>query len=315
MYRIIIFIYFISLANLINAQKVEVRIHEDAVYFVENKDSILAYQIAEKSLNGAFKRTNYIHPIYGLDGQKLTEDFPADHPHHRGVFWAWRQLYIGDKRLGNSWEIKDFYWEISSVKELKVLGNAKIIQSKVLWKTNKWLDSDGKKKPVVKEITTIKVYPRENDYRQIDIQISLLALEKNMRIGGSENDKGYGGFSCRVLFPEDIHFTGSKGTIEPNKFPVKSIGWMDFSWGYGKIGPQAGLSILCHPDNPGAQDYWILRAKGSMQNAVYPFPGATSVPLSNKQPTILRYRLLVHQGNSETIDINKVYADYIKTNI
>ena len=33
-------------------------------------------------------RSTYVHPLYGLDGEVLTDDFPKDHYHHRGLFWA-----------------------------------------------------------------------------------------------------------------------------------------------------------------------------------------------------------------------------------
>src|SRR5688572_15782855 len=29
-------------------------------------------------------RAAYIHPLYGLDGELLTDDFPKDHTYHRG---------------------------------------------------------------------------------------------------------------------------------------------------------------------------------------------------------------------------------------
>lgn len=312
MFRLFIFICFGSLVNRLNAQKVAVIVQDEAAYFIEGKDSILNYQAAEKSLGGTYRRSNYIHPLYTLDGQILTEDFPPDHPHHRGIFWAWHQLYIGDKRLGDAWDIKDFRWEVKSVKALKKQGDAKAIQAEVLWKTTQWVDADGNEKPVVKEITTIKVYPAENHYRQIDIEISIRALEPNMRIGGSENEKGYGGFSPRIRLVDDMKFTSTEGIVQPKSLPVKARGWMDISGSYGKGGALAGLSILCHPDNPGFPNPWILRSKGSMQNAVFPYPGAIAVPLSESQPTVLRYRLLVHEGDNEALDIAAIHADYGK---
>jgi hypothetical protein len=303
---------FMSLSNIISAQKINVKIQANAAYFVEGKDSILNYQIADKSLNGTYSRSNYIHPLYTLDGQILTEDFPSDHLHHRGVFWAWHQLYVGDKQIGDAWEIKDFRWEVKSVRELKGQGDAKAIQAEVFWKTTQWIDDEGNEKAVVKEITTIKVYPAENRYRQIDITISILALEENMRIGGSEDEKGYGGFSPRIRLTEDVHFTSTAGEVKPDNLPVEANGWMDISGSYGKRGELAGLSILCHPNNPGYPNPWILRSKRSMQNAVYPFPGASAVPFSENQPTILRYRLLVHEGDSKALDIPAIHADYSK---
>jgi hypothetical protein len=302
---------FISIVQHVIAQKINLKINSDVAYFTEGKDSILSYQIVAKSFNGTYKRSNYIHPLYTLDGQILTEDFPLDHLHHRGVFWAWHQLYIGNKRLGNAWEIKDFSWEIKSVVEIKNLIEARAIKAQILWKSNQWLDDNGNEKAVVKEIIKIKVYKKNTDYRKIDISISMIALEPNVRIGGSKNEKGYGGFSTRIRLTKDIRFSSSEGIVEPNKLPVKANGWMDISGSFGKNGTQAGLSILCHPSNPEPSNYWILRSKKSMQNAVYPFPGATTVSLSLKEPTILRYCLIIH-NNSKSLDIKALYNDYCK---
>ena len=33
----------------------------------------------------------------------MTEEFPPDHPYHRGIFWAWHQLYVGNQSLGDGW--------------------------------------------------------------------------------------------------------------------------------------------------------------------------------------------------------------------
>ena len=34
-------------------------------------------------------RACYVHPVWDLDGEILTDDFPKDHYHHRGLFWGW----------------------------------------------------------------------------------------------------------------------------------------------------------------------------------------------------------------------------------
>src|SRR5690606_8161122 len=49
--------------------------------------------------NDRYWRSSYIHPLYGLDGNILTEDFPADHLHHRGVFWTWPETRVGDRKM------------------------------------------------------------------------------------------------------------------------------------------------------------------------------------------------------------------------
>ena len=37
-------------------------------------------------------RSDYIHPLFGLEGETLTKDWSTDHPHHRGIYWAWPEV-------------------------------------------------------------------------------------------------------------------------------------------------------------------------------------------------------------------------------
>ena len=39
-------------------------------------------------------RSSYFHPIRGLDGESLTQDYPADHHHHRGLYHAWPGIFL-----------------------------------------------------------------------------------------------------------------------------------------------------------------------------------------------------------------------------
>tara|TARA_B110000037_G_scaffold215854_1_gene273902 strand:+ start:309 stop:1247 length:939 start_codon:yes stop_codon:yes gene_type:complete len=309
--------YFISLflilfsVSITFSQNVSLEFQDSGVLFKEGEDRVLFYQTADKELNGKHKRSNYIHPLYTLDGEILTEDFPADHPHHRGIFWAWHQLYVGDKRIGDGWEIKDFRWQVLSVEELKKKAKERSIKANVIWKSPLWLDDSGNEKPLVSEYTTITVNSTTENYRQIDIEISLIALEPNIRIGGSEDEKGYGGFSPRIRLTDDIIFTSSTGPVKPQLLPISAGGWMDIAGSLGRDDSMAGITILSHPKNPGYPNPWILRSKNSMQNSVYPYPGAKAVILSDVEPTILRYRLLVHNGLKAS-EISSLYSQFGK---
>lgn len=303
--------FFIFSLPLLSPAQVDLSISSNGILFSENSDTILFYHTAEKSLNGAYARSNYIHPLYTLDGEVLTEDFPEDHLHHRGIFWAWHQLYVGDQRIGDSWQIKDFSWEVQDVKELPLKNQAKSIQTEVIWKSPLWTDDTGNEKPLVSETTTITVHPAKTNYRLVDITISMIALEPAMRLGGSEDAKGYGGFSPRIRLTQDITFTGPEGQVEAQNLPVSADGWIDISGSLGKGGSPAGITIMAHPANSGYPNPWILRAKNSMQNAVFPHPGAQAIPLSDTEPTVLKYRLVIHNGLEPEL-IGKLHKDYKK---
>ena len=50
-----------------------------------------------------YVRSGYIHPLYGPDGEVLTDDSPADHLHHHGLFWTWPIIRTRGVKTG-TWE-------------------------------------------------------------------------------------------------------------------------------------------------------------------------------------------------------------------
>ena len=274
----------------------------------EGQEKVMTYQRKHKSLNGKYTRANYIHPLYGLDGEVLTEDFPSDHPHHRGVFWAWHQVWLGDTKLGDPWAAIDTFWDVYDAKILTLGSEARALQVHVHWKSPLHTDSGGRQVPFIRETTTITVHCAKDDMRKIDFQIELLALEDNMRLGGSEDAKGYGGFTARIPLPEGLAFTGTDGPVEPTTLSVEAGPWLDFSGNLWKAGKTSGLAILCHSSSPGYPQRWILRRQGSAQNPVY--PGRDPVPLSREKPLVLRYRIIIHNGDVNNIDLDRLQAEY-----
>src|SRR4051794_2815226 len=89
---------------------------DDGVWLQEGNTKVLFYQRQPKSKDGKYARANYVHPLLNLDGATLTEDFPKDHPHQRGIFWAWHQVTIAGKAVGDPWALKDCGWDISAAK-------------------------------------------------------------------------------------------------------------------------------------------------------------------------------------------------------
>ncbi|ASV29263.1 DUF6807 family protein [Maribacter cobaltidurans] len=307
----IVFCFFLFFFGNGFAQ-LEVNILDDKALFMEGRDSVLVFQTEPKSLNGSFERANYIHPLYSLDGVAITEDFPKDHLHHRGIFWAWHQLYLNDTEYGDGWEIRDFEWEVVSTSEIKENSMALTLKSEVIWKSATAINDTDETRPLVKETNWITVYPKASNYRAIDIKIQLYPLFDTILIGGSENEKGYGGFSARVQLSEDVKFKDSKGTVIPENTPVAGKDWINILSRTKESNTKYGLVIIPSEKNPGYPSPWILRENNSMQNAVYPHPGATSIPLSNVKPTILRYRLIIHNGNLDDSVISKLQHQYFE---
>jgi hypothetical protein len=274
----------------------------DGVLVMDSGQKVLFFQRKPKSLDGKFERAGYVHPLWDLDGNVLTEDFPEDHKHHRGIFWTWHQLSVGGKRVGDPWLCKDFLSDVRSVTPtIRDDGTAQI---DVLshWKSPLWKDDAGFQKTIVEERTAIVVHPIQRETRAIDFSISLKALEKDVRIGGSEDVKGYGGFCMRLRLPDGLKFRLKSGGVEPQRTSVDKSPWLDMTAAFSGDSKLSGVSLLTHPSTPGFPQRWILRQKRSMQNPV--FPGRESVAVPEDKPLRFSYRVVLHSGEvmAQTVD-------------
>lgn len=299
--------YNFSCPKSITQPQLAIQQEDDGYWILEKYKKVLFYQKTTKSINGEYPRANYIHPLISLDGDTLTEDFPEDHYHQRGIYWAWHQLWIGDKWICDGWTTENRIWDVTEVDAQVQQDGTATLDIEVLWKSPNWLDAQNNQKPMVKEQTTITVFPEQSNLRKIDFKIRLLALEENMRLGGSNDEKGYGGFSARIKLPADMQFISQKGLITPPKTAIEAGPWMQFFGSYTESNT-SGLTIMCHPDQPGFPHPWILRQKDSMQNPAY--PGKDPVSLSTTQPLELRYRLVIHRNELGKAVVDSLFNQY-----
>jgi len=269
--------------------------------FMEGKDSILFFQKSPKDKNGEFSRCNYVHPFYGIDGTRLTEDFPEDHLHHRGIFWAWHQILIDGKLVSDGWELKNFQQKVTSFEFLLQKGVG-VLVSTVEWKSPLWKNGTV---AYMKENTKISIYPRTGNFRRIDFEINLKALTDRLSIGGSADEKGYGGFATRIKLPDDVKFESKTGNIEPQNTAIEAGSFMNISGGFLRENKTGGVVIVSNESNPEPNHSWILRKSASMQNAA--FPGKTPISIPFDKPLILKYSLLVYQDQMNNKQIKKAF--------
>lgn len=269
----------------------------------ENDKKVLFYQVHPKSVEGKYERAGYVHPLYSLNEKILTDDMPADHPYHRGIFWAWHQIILNDKNIADGWISEHISWKPIKIK-IERNKESVILHSEMVW-----IAEPAHNKPIVREKTKITVFKLTQQYRIIDFDIHLFALIDNLKIGGSDDAKGYGGFCLRLKLPENLSFVSENKIIIPEETPVLAGPWMDFTGSFeGESLPETGVIVFGYPSGSGHQYPWILRKVTSMQNV--PYPGRTPVELS-KKGLRLKYRIIIHNGEMRNEDIEKLYQQYI----
>lgn len=291
----------------LSAQHFIINETQEGLEIMEEGQRVLFYQKMPKSLEGQYERSNYVHPLYGLQGEVLTEDFPEDHPHHHGIFWAWHQIIVDGEKIADGWTSEKIVWDVEEVQK-KSNKNQAALKSKVYWKS---MLNGSQPDSIVLENTKITVYRSTSQFRMLDFEIQLTALVDSLQIGGSEDVKGYGGFSPRLKLPDDIQFISQNQEITPENTAVKAGPWMDFYGSFnGDDAPKSGVALFSHPDNPCHPQPWILRAEKSMQNVVY--PGRTPVDLPKEKPLTLKYRLVIHSDDIDQNSLEQLYNQYTK---
>lgn len=280
---------------------------DEGVELRDNGKKILFYQQQPKALGGKYTRAGYVHPLYGLDETVLTEAEPADHLYHSGIFWAWHQIIVNDKNIADGWICENISWTPEKMK-VKKSGRKIAIHTEMLWRSPL---NTATPEPIVRERTKIIVHRvAAPGYRIIDFDIFLLPLAGTVKLGGSDDHKGYGGFSLRLDLPDDLRFVSDGKPVEAKETAVEAAPWMDFRGSFGGQGsPASGVALFCKAESADAVMPWILRKKTSMQNA--PYPGREPVALPAKGLR-LEYRLVVHDNSLSDEAIRELYKAYIR---
>jgi len=161
----------------------------------DGENEVLTYCFGDQLETGVdprYTQSCYIHPLFSLDGQALTDDSPIDHLHHHGLFWTWP--VVRTRGLSTStWEPKFPRLRQHFVRWLKREAEK---GSFLLSVENAWR-LEGKE-TVAKEFVTLRVHPADKLSRTIDLEIKIEALGAPLELKGTQDqNKGYGGLCFR----------------------------------------------------------------------------------------------------------------------
>ena len=240
----------------------------------------------------AVPRSDYIHPLYGLNEEMLTRDWPiGGHPHHRAIFWGWPEVEYGSE-MGDIYALQRIF--------ARPTGNIEFVSGPVfaqITAENLWMWEDTE--PIVREHAVIRVYRAAIDNRIIDLTIKLEALKDSITIA-TRNTDSYGGLNLRMMTPEfqEISYFADKEDANPRR------AWSDFNGIFEGEESTSGLMVLQYQDNPDYPGQWVEYPDLAWVQPTFPAPG-TRYPLKMNEPLVLRYRLIIHSGGKPDINISK----------
>lgn len=250
----------------------------------------------KKGVPKPYTRACYVHPLYDLDGEPLTDDFPKDHLHHRGVFWTWPRMKARGKAV-QTWHPCTPPFRQHFVKWLKreIAG-----QTATLSVQNEWR-LEGARAGL--ETVTLVAHPADRVGRAIDVTLVFEAVAGPVQLLGAAN-KGYGGLCVRGA----PNLKGGAITTDTGALKKDSVNkrynWADMA----KAG--RGVAMFVHPSHPGYPTTWLVRSSyAGILNASW--PGVEPFTLKPGEPAMLKYRLYVHRGDAQAGKVAEAYAAYL----
>jgi hypothetical protein len=237
------------------------------------------------------ERSSYLQPVYAPDGTVLTDDFNKDHPHHRGIFWAWMDISVGPKH-GDIWTLKGDFKDRFVAWKAKEAG----ADAAHLAVDNGWFDGE---KNFVTEDVDIVTHAVSDHQRVLDFTLSFEAMDEPVRIKGtSEGNKWYGGFAFRFA-PRD---GGAARTIIQTEDGILKNDAVDAPHAWAEVtglfdGKPEGARIDDDASNRGyPKNGWLLRHGFALMNVSY--PGPTAVTLQPGKPLVLKYKVTFLSGDA-----------------
>ena len=246
----------------------------------EGGKPVLVYNhgmILREGVSEQFRRSSYIHPVYAPDGTVLTEDFPKDHPHHRGICWSWPIVRFE----GASYDV----WAVQGMHQRFVRWKARRVSAEtaVLAVENGWFVGERK---AVKETVELTVHRSAGKRRSFEVKLILEAVDSPVELSGREI-KGYGGFGMRFA-PRSETILRTGAGVEAKDSDMVKHPWAELEGVFE--GRRAGARVEDGNDNPAFPNGWCLRHYGYV---AVNYPGLQTQTLAPGKPLVLTYRVTV----------------------
>ena len=297
MKKIIVTIAAVFLAGSMMAQKQEV----SATKVGNRIDVVIGKQFFTSYRFQPDEKYPFFFPVNGpVSGATTTSMRNGEYPHHSSLFFGCDRV-----NGGNYWQEGLERGQIVSVgaRIVEAKGEQVVIEDECIWKRP---DAQA---PII-DRRKITISSPSKDLYQLDFDIEM-ELVMDVTIQKTNHSL----FSARI----DPDLTVKQGGVminsegkegEKGTFGVGSS-WID-CYGKRKTGTE-GIAIMQHPSNKWYPSPWFTRDYGFMSPTPMYWPeNEKTTELKKGDKINLRYRVLVHAGNSGEANIARLFEQYKK---
>ena len=271
-------------------------------------DFLLRPQPPSASMRTSFLRAGYLHPVFTPNGRIVTDDYPDDHPHQHGIFFAWTRTEF-EGRHPDFWNMGDGTGTV----ELEKIEDVHSGSEKATFKARlRHVDLSGpQRKTALNELWDVTVYravPGMSRYAMFDIVSTQECASASPLI---LPDYRYGGIGIRGhrnwRTKTNVSFLTSEGKdrIAGDDTPAR---WCAMG---GRVdGQPVGIAALGHPANFRAPQPLRIHPDDPYFNFSPSKRGQWEITPGKSY--VSRYRFLVYDGDVSATELNRLWDDYAK---
>jgi hypothetical protein len=272
---------------------------------------VFTYQGQPGELPGAdikpiFRRGGYLHPVYTPSGRLVTDDFPPDHRHHHGIWFAWTKTEF-EGRHPDFWNMGDGTGKVEFV-ALDQTWSGPVHAG--FTARHRYVDLSGPAaKTVLKEVWQVMGYGvggGQKPYSMFDLVSTHECATASPLVLPQYH---YGGVGFRGhrdwLSKDNCFFLTSEGKDRSNGHGTRAK-WCHIG---GRVeGQLAGTAVLDHPGN--FRSPQPMRINPDQPFFCYAPSQLGQWEIASGKPYISRYRFIVYDGPPDVVELNRLWNDY-----
>jgi hypothetical protein len=259
-----------------------------------------------KDIKPVFLRGGYIHPVFTPSGRLVTDDYPSDHYHHHGIWFAWTKTEfegahpdfwnVGDGTARVDFEAVDGAWSgpvyagfKSRQRYVALAGGAPKTALNEQWEVRVYNVGQGTKRYFLFDIVATQQCASN----------SPLILEE-YRYGGM-GVRGHRNWKDKTK----VSFLTSEGKTRESGNAARSR-WIHMS---GMVDDQTvGIAVLDHPANFRSPQPVRIHPDDPYFNYAPSQLGKFEIKPGEK--FVARYRYIVSDGTPDKAQLDRLWSDY-----
>lgn len=260
-------------------------------------------------LTPIFRRGGYLHPVLTPGGRVVTDDYPVNHKHHHGIWFAWTRVDFEGRKTD--------FWNMGEGK-----GTVEFVGLDATWSgpvhggfqsRHRQVDlTSGSRRVAMDETWTVRAFDVGDAMRVrlFDVVVT------NSCVGGVPvflPQYRYGSIGVRGHprwnDPSHMGFLNSEGSTDRSKGDrAETVGRWAVMHGPLSDGGQGGIAILGHPSNANAPQPQRI-------HPTEPFlclapQQAGDLELRPGRPIVSRYRFVTFDGHPDPALLERLWRDY-----